>query len=113
MNEFFCEDLMILYILNFCPLAIPTKQGSGNGENERWFFKIHDQSKIPNIGRTTGSSKVYSISNVAWENYVFLDFRGGLGEASVSKASPNEEKSINQLPKNGSTIDKGKKNYVW
>ena len=33
-----------------------------------------------------------------------MDFRGGLGEASVSKASPNEEKSINQLSKNGSTI---------
>ena len=30
-----------------------------------------------------------------------MDFRGGLGEASVSKASPNEEKSINQLSKNG------------
>ena len=39
----------------------------------------------------------------------FWIFRGGLGEASVSKASPNEEKSINQLSKNGSTIDKGKK----
>jgi hypothetical protein len=34
-----------------------------------------------------------------------LDFGGGFGEASVSKASPNEEKSINQLSKNGSTID--------
>ena len=31
----------------------------------------------------------------------FWIFRGGLGEASVSKASPNEEKSINQLSKNG------------
>ena len=38
---------------------------------------------------------------MVWKNYVFLDFRGGFGEASVSKASPNEEKSINQLSKNG------------
>ncbi|MCR5247579.1 MAG: hypothetical protein K6E14_07330 [Paludibacteraceae bacterium] len=35
----------------------------------------------------------------------FWIFRGGFGEASLSKASPNEEKSINQLSKNGSTID--------
>lgn len=40
----------------------------------------------------------------------FWIFRGGFGEASVSKASPKRKKSINQLSKNGSTIDKGKKN---
>lgn len=43
------------------------------------------------------------------EKLCIFGFRGGLGEASVSKASPNEEKSINQLSKNGEHYRQRKK----